>query len=94
MRLKHWQGYGSVNAKKLSKGPAPDGRTRLVIEVTGHHEWGLVRDDVYDVHRWLVQRFVKDCPNYQNIESMHITENRIDNVDQAVYSIIYRRQTM
>ena len=90
MRIKHWQGYGSVNAKKLSKGKTQDNCTKLVVEVTGNHEWGLVRNDVYDVHRWLVGRFVKDCPSYRNITNMRITEDESGDVDKAVYEITYR----
>ena len=90
MRLKHWQGYGTVNARKLSKGKAGDNCTRLVIEVTGNHEYGIVRNDVYDVHRWLVRRFTKDCPDYRCIQTMHVTEDEIDGMDRATYEIVYR----
>lgn len=58
MRIKHWQGYGTVNAQKigLKKGM---GVTTLTIKVTGNHEWGLVREDEYDLINWLVKRFDK-----------------------------------
>lgn len=60
MRIKHWQGYGTVTAKKIRK-TIHDGITTLVVEVRGNHEWGLARDDVYDLKRWLVDRFDKSA---------------------------------
>lgn len=59
MTLKHWQGYGTVTATKV----AADKGELLHIKVTGEHEWGLARDDEYDVFKWLVKRFDKDCGN-------------------------------
>jgi len=64
MKLKHWQGYGSVNAVKVEDKP-----TEVVIEVTGQHECGLVRNDVYDAKRWLLDRL---CPKYKTIKPYYI----------------------
>ena len=58
MKIKHWQGYGTVNAVKESR-TVRDGVVTLTIKVTGNHEWGLVRDDEYDLINWLVKRFDK-----------------------------------
>lgn len=58
MKIKHWQGYGCVDAKKVSK-KSKNGSTTLIVMVRGNHEWGLVRDDKYDLKRWLVDRFDK-----------------------------------
>lgn len=72
MKLKHWQGYGSVEAKKVSA--ATDKATGLktvVVEVSGNHEWGLERNDSYDIHRWL-GRFFKDCLSYTDIRSLSV----------------------
>lgn len=52
MKIKHWQGYGTVSAQKI-----PDKNCTLHIRVTGNHEWGLRRDDIYDLYEWLVKRF-------------------------------------
>ena len=87
MKLKHWQGYGTVNAKRVSNTKNDDGTKTLEISVTGMHEYGLVRNDTYDIHRWLVARFAKDCPDYRRIESMAIVENADDDV---LYRITYR----
>ena len=56
MKLKHWQGYGSVNAERVEKTP-----TSIVIKVQGAHEYGLVRDDIYDAKKWLLDRFLKEA---------------------------------
>lgn len=58
MRIKHWQGYGSVNAKvkRKSSTHSAQGVTNryVVIEVRGNHEYGLeVYKDNYTVAKWL-----------------------------------------
>lgn len=58
MHIKHWQGYGFITAKKISK-TVKNGITTLVIKVSGNHEWGLVREDIYDLKWWLIDRFDK-----------------------------------
>lgn len=65
MRIKHWAGYGTVNAKKINDWhmvkPFGDETFRLIqIEVTGEHERGLCIYDDYDIHRWLGRYFAKD----------------------------------
>lgn len=90
MRLKHWQGYGTVDAKRTEFRMNPDGTNTVAIKITGQHEYGLVRDDVYDVHRWLLKRFAKDCPDYRSVTDMKITEPADDT---AVYEITYRPGT-
>ena len=67
MRIKHWQGYGTVTAKKLSKRLTGRG-TMLRVMVQGNHEWGLVREDKYDLKRWLIDRFDKDAKNVSPYE--------------------------
>lgn len=59
MKLKHFSGYGSIDAKKIK-----DKSCTLHIRVTGDHEWGLRRDDEYDLFNWLVKRFDKSCTDY------------------------------
>ena len=92
MKIKHFQGYGSVQAKKLSKTTIGN-KTKLVVEVKGNHEWGLVRDDVYDAKRWLFDRFEKNFNgNYYDIEMTikddYVREGSID-VEVATYTFVY-----
>ena len=56
MTIKHFAGYGRVNAKRIK-----DDAT-LHIRVFGNHEQGLYRDDLYDLYNWLVKRFDKTVP--------------------------------
>ena len=88
MKLKHWQGYGTVEAKRLSTKKNGDGTKTVTIEVTGGHEYGLVRDDKYDVHRWLLKRFAKDCADYRSVTGLVISEDP-DGL-RAVYTATYR----
>lgn len=73
MKLKHWQGYGTVDARRVK-----DPRCTLHVKVSGNHEWGIRRDDLYDLYNWLVRRFdrnvqcyelwIRDDPNVSIIE--------------------------
>lgn len=58
MKIKHWQGYGCVSAKKLSVSDNNNIRT-LKIRVEGNHEYGIETDDEYRIAHWLVERFDK-----------------------------------
>ena len=58
MRVKHWQGYGCVNMKKLKTSINGNKKT-IVVEVVGNHEYGLERNDKYDVFYWICKRFAK-----------------------------------
>lgn len=58
MRIKHWQGYGLVNAVKVK-----DDSCTLHVKVTGDHEQGLEREDAYDLYNWLVKKFDKSVPS-------------------------------
>ena len=59
MKIKHFAGYGTVDAKKM-----PNNGATLHIRVSGNHEWGLRRDDEYDLFNWLIKRFDKSIPDY------------------------------
>lgn len=93
MKIKHWQGYGTVNARKVK-----DKNVTLHISVTGNHEWGIRRDDDYDLFNWLVKRFDKTQTDYvewhrklQNIfiqEWQFTDENGLD-VDGCDYYFKY-----
>lgn len=54
MRVKHWAGYGCVNARKLE-----DYGYHVDVLVTGNHERGLEPRYFtnYDWERWLGKRF-------------------------------------
>jgi hypothetical protein len=93
MKLKHWQGYGSVEVKKVSKTTFNNNwgekKTKLVLSVKGNHECGLVRDDIYDVKRWLFDRFEKNFSGeYYDID-MSIKDDYVDGVEVATYTFIY-----
>lgn len=95
MRIKHFMGYGSVQAKKISKTNIGNNKVKLVVEVKGNHEWGLERNDVYDVKRWLFDKFEKNFKgNEYNIEmsidDKYVKENGID-VEVATYTFIYEK---
>lgn len=97
MRVKHFAGYGSVDVKKKSKttftNEFGEKKNKLVLVVKGNHEWGLVRDDIYDVRHWIFEKFEKNFKgdDYQinmTIQNDYITENGID-VEVAKYTFIY-----
>ena len=54
MKVKHWAGYGSVEARCLRRSPR-----EVVIELCGNHERGLdpMYFTTYDWYRWLGKRF-------------------------------------
>lgn len=67
MRIKHFAGYGSVNAKKIALFKR-DNITTLIIDVSGDHECGLKPYIIEDAIRWLAARFynhVLDIPVYK-----------------------------
>jgi hypothetical protein len=78
MKIKHFSGYGCVNAVKTAETKAFDNWfsdypvKRVTIKVTGEHERGLHRNDKYDVYNWLVKRFCKDCKSYRDIIDLQI----------------------
>ena len=97
MRIKHFAGYGCVNVKKLSKTKFTDRlgniKRKLVLQVKGNHEWGLERDDKYDVKRWIFDRFENDFKGeaydiQMEIEDKYVNENGVD-VEVATYTFIY-----
>ncbi len=97
MRIKHYQGYGLVEVKKISKKTIINGygekKTKMVLCVKGNHEWGIVRNDIYDVRKWIFDKFEKnfkgeDYDIFMNIEDDYIKENGID-VEVATYTFVY-----
>lgn len=97
MRIKHFAGYGSVEAKMISKNTFineyGEVKTRLTIGVKGNHEWGIVREDIYDVKHWLFDKFEKKFEGTEHdidmdVESYFVKENRLD-VEVAIYKFVY-----
>lgn len=93
MKLKHWQGYGSINATKKSRRVSGD-KITLIIEIIGNHECGIIRNDKYDLYNWLVKRFDKTVTDYRQIEDVKIHERTVTyngkETDCAVYEFIIR----
>ena len=97
MKIKHFSGYGSVNVTKKSKTSFIDEfdvkKTKLVLVVKGNHERGIVRDDIYDVRRWIFNRFEKnfngnDYDIKMSIQNDYVEENATG-VEVAIYTFIY-----
>lgn len=93
MKVKHWQGYGTVNMKKISQN-TKNGIKTIVVQVSGNHEWGLKRNDVYDVYKWICSKMAKDCKEYCDIVNLQINDyyKRINDLDIEIcdYTISYR----
>lgn len=94
MKIKHFMGYGSVQAKKLSKRPIFGNKTKLVVEVRGNHECGLVRDYIYDVRNWLFNRFEKnfngsDYDIEMSIQDDYVKDDNGLDVEVATYTFVY-----
>ena len=45
MKIKHWQGYGTVTAKKISLEKQENGHRIIRILVSGNHECGIECND-------------------------------------------------
>ena len=97
MKIKHFAGYGSVEVKKVSKttfeNEWADKMTKLVLTVKGNHERGLVLDSIYDVKRWIFDKFEKnfngqDYDIEMSIKDGYIIENGVD-VEVATYTFVY-----
>jgi hypothetical protein len=94
MRIKHWQGYGSVNAKVVGRSlNTATGIRTLTINVWGNHEYGLVREDKYNINNWLVKKVAKVDIDYQQIEDIDWnTIPDIDDQEAIQYHIIYKEK--
>lgn len=92
MKIKHWQGYGCVTAKKIAMTKFND-KTTLHIQVIGNHECGLHRDDEYDLFHWLVKRFDKSYITYmewhKKYPQINITDGYQNNTETCDYIFTY-----
>ena len=59
MKLKHWQGYGSVTAVRIK-----DKSCDLHVRVSGNHEWGVETRYNDHAYNWLYKRFKRNAPFY------------------------------
>lgn len=88
MKIKHWQGYGTVIATKIK-----DKNYNLVVKVVGNHEWGIHRDDEYDLFNWLVKRFDKSQKDYYGWHRLYpqirIEDGCENGVDTCTYYFSY-----
>lgn len=94
MKIKHFMGYGSVNATKLSKKTVTnfcgEKYTQLSVRVTGNHEWGLRRDNTYDLYNWLIKRFDKTVGDYYTLNiNYQVKESYIGDTECCEYTFIY-----
>lgn len=98
MKVKHFAGYGSVDVKKVSKTTVTnewgEKENKLVLSVKGNHEWGLVREDIFDVKRWIFDKFEKGFKGdiydiTMSIKNEYIKENGLD-VEVATYTFYYK----
>ena len=91
MKIRHFAGYGSVNAVKVK-----DSSCTLHVKVTGNHEWGLVRDDEYDLFNWLVKKFDKGVTDYMAFHRtrpvIRISSGYENGVETCDYLFCYRKE--
>lgn len=86
-KIKHWQGYGYLNATVTGKG-----KDYKDIEISGNHEWGLTWGyaDNYRVKTWL-GRFIpkdKDLDRYIIVAKGFKSIENCD-TDFAVYRLYF-----
>lgn len=99
MRIKHFMGYGSVNAKVVKKTLNTATHNEgyiiktLTINVWGNHECGLEIDDKYDINNWLVKKVAKVDIDYRDIMTMtYASIADIDDQEAVQYYIVYKEK--
>lgn len=84
MKIKHYMGYGLVNAKLIEMD-----QTTIVINVWGNHECGLDRsEDSYDINQWLVKKVAKLNITQRQIKYVECNPIEDINGEEAVQYII------
>lgn len=86
MKIKHWQGYGTLSAKKLSSSD-----DTLVVEVWGNHEWGLELNYMYDVFNWLVKKF-DSSRTLDEFKTMKMKSFVLNGEDHCIYTMQFSRK--
>lgn len=106
MIIKHWQGYGRVNAVKMgtiktikntdySIAGIGEELKQAKILVYGNHECGVERNDRYDVFNWLLKKFDKTVTDSRCIvdlktETFYQKRDGVD-TEHCEYTITYRK---
>lgn len=98
MRIKHFAGYGTIEAKKISK-TTKDNTTVLSVLVTGDHEQGLIPHYIipgeptnysdYTIKKWIIDRFDKKAKNINNLRYQMECEYIGYNPDAVKYTFVY-----
>ena len=88
MKIKHFAGYGYVDAKRIST-HKNDSTYDVTIKVKGNHEWGIHREDTYDVVRWL-GKVEKSLTDYRKVISCDLTDGYEDGIETCLYHIVYK----
>lgn len=86
MKIKHWQGYGTLNAKKLSSSA-----DTLIVEVWGNHEWGLELNDMYNMFNWLVKKF-DTSRTLDEFKTMKMESFVLNGEDHCIYTMQFSRK--
>jgi hypothetical protein len=83
MKIKHWQGYGSVSAVRIHRTS-----TEIIIRVSGLHECGLAVStyDKYRLAEWLgkVGKFTHNQVESFTTDESWDSQNKIDT---CIYNI-------
>ena len=82
MKRKHWQGYGTVNAKAIRKS------NTIYITVTGTHECGLAipYHDKYRLAEWLG---IKSLGNFKAEDVISFSTTNISDTE-CLYTVIIK----
>lgn len=98
MKIKHFAGYGSIDAKKISK-VTTNNTTILSVLVTGDHEQGLIPAYIipgqptlysdYVIKKWLIDRFDKKAKDINILRYEMQCEYISHNPDAAKYTFVY-----
>lgn len=91
MRLKHFCGYGFVEAVKkygkVFKSSYGDYSITLHILVSGKHEQGLVTLDKYTIYHWFVKRFSRHCKSHFEINNVKVYDKFKGDIEECLYEI-------
>jgi len=86
MRIKHYQGYGSVTAKVTNKVITPDSE-KYIIEVSGAHEYGLDVDS-YTAWDWLVRKLIRKYKDKSIYDYNVKISYELESFDKAIYEVV------
>lgn len=93
MKLKNFCGYGTINAKKITKNTY-NGETVLSVLVTGNHEQGLIPYYIssyndYLMKKWLIERFDKSTKDISKLNHYTVAEYINIECTAAQYTFVY-----